>query len=167
MRIDINHELYAFSAVVVGIMLVCALFDLFREFYFIFRIKGGLRTTADILFWICAAVFTWICLLNADNGRLRFYQAAGGLLGGILYFLALSVPIRFIFKNIFKLFKLILKILLTPARFLYKILYRVFNTIKRRIIRIKEKVRNKKCTVQKQNKNKVLLLQKIKKAKKN
>ncbi len=122
--VDINHELYAFGTVVICIMLVCAVFDLLHTFYGVFRLKTGLRAVVDIIFWIVAGSFIWICLLAADNGELRAYHLTGGFLGGIVYFLALSRPVRALFKKIFEFFKLIFKILLTPARFFYKMLYR-------------------------------------------
>ena len=161
MKINITHELYSFGIVAAGIAAVCILFDLFREFYHIFGIKGRLRSVIDILFWVCALIMVWFSLMSADNGRLRFYQSAGGFLVTVLYFFVFSMPIRYVFKKFLKFFKLILKILLTPAHFLYKILYRLLIIIRDNIIRIIKEVRNKnaqyknKTNIRKQkNKNK-------------
>lgn len=145
MVINVTAELYAFAVVVLGTVCVCVLFDFFRELLSVFCVNKLFCAVTDIVFWSFTSGFMWMCLLKADNGRLRGYQIIGCILGGILYFFTISFVFRLIFKNFFKIFKLIFKILLTPVRFLYKILYRVIHSGKLKIILIFKKVRNKKC----------------------
>lgn len=145
MVINVTEELYSFTVVVIGALCVCVLFDFFRELLRVFCVNKFFCAVTDIIFWGFTSGFMWMCLLEANDGRLRVYQIAGCVLSGILYFLTISFIFKTVFKNFFKIFKLILKILLTPIRFLYKILYRIINSGKLRIILILKKVRKKKC----------------------
>ena len=154
MSINITAELYSFGVVTAGAVCIFLLFDFFREMLRVFCLGKKLCIVADVIFWCITLIFMWICLLAADNGRLRGYQLAGCILSGIIYFLTLSSVIRFVFKNFFKIIKFFLKILLTPARFLYKILYRAFVFVIQKIILIFKNVRIKKC---RRKKRKVLI----------
>lgn len=87
----------------------------------------------DFIWWVTfAAVFT-LFLWDANSLRLRAYELFAAGSSAFLYHITVSKPIKRIFcvlfDVIFKIFKIILKILLTPAVFLYKILIRPFKNL--------------------------------------
>lgn len=137
MSIVVTHELYSFLFITLSGCILCAVYDFFKELIMPFYNKFLFVLFFDVIFWVFGVGFIWFCIISSNDGRLRFYQFLGCILGAILYFFSLSFVFRQIFKNIFKIIRFILKILLTPVRFLYKILLRVFFDFR--------KVRTEKC----------------------
>lgn len=110
-----------------ALLLIWDIFHGLRRVFF----KGVfMNTILDAAWWACAAILPVLCLWNTNSMRFRFFELFGAVLGGILYYLTISRVVRSLFCAVFglflKLFKIFLKILLTPARFLYKILIAVF-----------------------------------------
>lgn len=125
-----------FSFFVCGIS--CGLiFDAFRAVRR--QIKCGSAATAfyDMLFWLTVTVLCAICVFYLNDGLMRTFVIVSFLLGGILYFLALSnVALKFflkIFAAIIKFIKIFFKILLTPLKFSYKMLLNVFLKLKNKV----------------------------------
>ena len=101
-------------------------FDILRALRMELRPNAVIVAISDVLFCALAALAAAACVWNFNGGAVRYYQAAGLILGGILYFMLLSRWIlkffRFIIRNILRFVRFIFKLLLTPRRFLYKIL---------------------------------------------
>ena len=81
----------------------------------------------DIIWWVLSvSAFLW-CMWRTVTLELRFFEAFAVILGAVFYKITFSCYIKrfffFVFSTFEKIFKLIFKILLTPALFLYKILY--------------------------------------------
>lgn len=106
------------------------IWDMFHGLRMVFFRGVFMNTILDAIWWICAAALPVICLWNTNFMRFRFFELFGAALGGILYHFTISQGVRAVFCVVFevflKIFKIILKILLTPALFLYKILLVVF-----------------------------------------
>lgn len=123
---DMNREIYALIAITVCGGAVVMLFDIFRAVRAAGKSNAFLTAAEDIAFWIISIYMVSKCLWVFNNGELRFFEAAGFVIGAVLYILLLQKIIltvfTVIFKNIFKFIHLICQILLTPPRFLYKIL---------------------------------------------
>lgn len=128
MEISVTHEAFVFlcSALCGGALFF--VYDLFR----LIRLNVGegywMVQLHDILFWLTALTITFFTVLYINNGSIRFYELLGAGLGAILYGLTLSAPILKLFNRILaffsKIFKIFLKILLTPLVFMYNIMYR-------------------------------------------
>lgn len=87
----------------------------------------------DVIWWMTFAAMFTLFLWDANSLRLRAYELFAAGSSAFLYHITVSKPIKRIFcvlfDVIFKIFKIILKILLTPAVFLYKILIRPFKNL--------------------------------------
>lgn len=139
---NMNREIYALIAVTVCGGAVVMLFDVFRAIRAAVKSNAVLTAAEDIAFWIISIYMVSRCLWEFNNGELRFFEAAGFVIGAVLYILLLQKGIlrifTVIFKNIFKFIHLICQILLTPPRFLYKILLvPLYKTLKRLISKLR------------------------------
>lgn len=121
-----TKEVVFFFAMTACGAVISFLLDIFRAFRITVKPCTAAVALSDILFCASAMFITMACVWNLNSGIFRFYEIAGMILGGTLYFSTISKWILrlfiFIFANILKIGKIILKILLTPLSFLYKIL---------------------------------------------
>lgn len=121
-------EFYAlFAAVVCGAAAV-VVWNMAEAFKNVFGAKAVICGIFDILWWVSMCVLFCFCMWEILDLRIRAFEFFGVVIGAFLCHITLGVPSKYIFEGIFaiilKIFKFILKILLTPRAFLYKILYR-------------------------------------------
>lgn len=120
------RELIVFFVMVCCGAAAAVFFDFLRAVRIFFKPNGIVVGITDTVFWTLSAFAATACVWNFYDGKLRFFEPVGLGLGAVLYFLLLSKWILrfflFLIENIFKIVRVIFKILLTPALFLYKIL---------------------------------------------
>lgn len=113
------------------VMAVCGVaisvfFDMLRAMRITLKPCAAVTAVSDILFVMVSFLMATGCVWNFGNGKFRFYEILGLILGGSLYFSLLSrFALRlflFITGKILNFTRFIFKILLTPLLFLYKIL---------------------------------------------
>lgn len=130
MEVSVSNQLYVFLVMVAAGAAAGAIFDIFRIIRRTFR--TGMLTTSlsDILFWLLISAGMFLVMFAVNNAQMRWFEAIGILLGGVVYFLALSrlfmKVIGAVFGFVVKIFLFILKIVLTPLAFLYKMIKRPF-----------------------------------------
>lgn len=130
MEVSVSNQLYVFLVMVAAGAAAGAVFDIFRIIRRTFR--TGMLTTSlsDILFWLLISAGMFLVMFAVNNAQMRWFEAIGILLGGVVYFLALSrlfmKVIGAVFGFVVKIFLFILKIVLTPLAFLYKMIKRPF-----------------------------------------
>ena len=126
MNAAINAETAALLAMTLCGAGLSLLFDFLRSIRRVIRFGTAAAAVSDILFWLAACGSAAACIWIFNNGQLRLFEFAGLAIGAVLYFCLLSkIMMRFfvyIIGFIFKIIRLICKILLTPLVFLYKIL---------------------------------------------
>jgi spore cortex biosynthesis protein YabQ len=126
MGASISEQTLVFLAMCICGAAVGVLFDIFRSFRLAVRPSEKAVHISDFLFCVFAALVFFWGIVRFNNGQLRWYVFLGAVLGAVIYFLTISSYMikLFIFvgKGTYKIFKLILKILLTPIKFLYTIL---------------------------------------------
>lgn len=128
MEVSVSNQLYVFLAMTLAGAAAGALFDIFRIIRRTFR-TGPLTTSlSDVLFWLLISAGMFLAMFFVNNAEVRWFEAIGILLGGVVYFLTLSrlfvKVIGAVFRFVIKIILFILKIVLTPLAFLYKMIKR-------------------------------------------
>ncbi|MGB9781023.1 MAG: spore cortex biosynthesis protein YabQ [Caldanaerobacter sp.] len=100
MVITIQSQIYSFLVTVYGGFILGALYDFFRVVQKILRLKRGLVTAVDIIFWLISTGVILYFLYMSNYIDLRFYNFLGFLLGFLLYYFLLSDFITEIFTKI-------------------------------------------------------------------
>lgn len=126
MEISVSEQLYVFLAMTLCGACAGAVFDIFRIIRKIFGASLLTTSIEDILFWLGISAGMFFSLLYISAGEIRWHESIGVILGGIIYFLAISKIfikiLTFILQFLIKFFLLIFKIFLTPLGFLYKMI---------------------------------------------
>ncbi len=128
MEVSVSNQLYVFLAMTLAGVGAGALFDIFRIIRRTFR-TGPLTTSlSDVVFWLLISAGMFFVMFFVNNAEIRWFEAIGILLGGIVYFLTLSrlfvKVVGVVFRFVVKIILFILKIVLTPLAFLYKMIKR-------------------------------------------
>ncbi len=144
MEFSVTREAYVFlcsaaSGVLIGML---------RDIFCVIRKKCDktevFTDITDIVFWICAAVIMFAVIFFVNNGRIRWYEFFGVILGSLLYSFTLSrtfnLAFEFLFNVFFKFFNFFLKLLLTPLVFLYNIVFKGIVFIFRPIYKVLRKL---------------------------
>jgi len=116
------------------------LFDVFRILRIALPFADVIIAAQDILFFSICAIAAFFYLLGHADGRVRLFLLLGILLGAVIYFCTLSIPImgvsrliiafvksvlsffwRYFLLPLFRIFCWILSIILFPVRLLIKI----------------------------------------------
>lgn len=143
MEVSVTNQLYVFLVMVLAGMGAGAVFDIFRIIRRTFR-PGALTTSlSDLLFWLLISAGMFFTMFVVNNAEMRWYEAIGILLGGVIYFLALSRLFMKVIGTVFgfavKIFLFILKIILTPFVFMYKMIKRPVVWLGRKAARLLKK----------------------------
>jgi len=144
MSVSLEARIFLLSVLCGGVLVLC--YDLFRVVRTKAKTKGAMLHVQDGLFWVLALFILFYFVLFVNNGRVRFYELAGMILGAVIYALTLSRPIYLgickILESIMKIFSFFLKIILTPLRFMYNIIFGyicfAYMPVKRVLRRLKE-----------------------------
>lgn len=128
MEFSVSKEAFVFLCSAAGGALIFLVYDLFRT---IRRASGCSKLFVQVqdgAFWLIALGIMFYVIFTVNNGTVRFYEILGAALGAVLYGFLLSGLVLKILYTLLRLFseifKVFLKILLTPLVFLYNILYR-------------------------------------------
>ena len=122
MVVSLEYELSSFLMSILLALGMGLIYDLFRAI----RAFGKRILFWDIIMWI--SLFTaffcgWYILLDS---QVRWYMILGAFFSGIIYFFSMSKYVFFLLHffvgKICRIFRIIIKILLTPLRFLCKII---------------------------------------------
>lgn len=139
MAASISKEAFIFLCSAAGGGVIFFIYDLFR----VVRKNTGGGTLflhiQDGVFWLIAFGVMFFIIFSVNNGGVRFYEILGAVLGAALYGSLFSALVQ---KGIDKIlvffaavFKVFLKILLTPLYFAYNILYRYICLVFRPFVR--------------------------------
>ncbi len=136
---SISKEALVFLASSAGGALIFFVYDLFRVLRKKVDAGGILIHIQDGIFWLIAFSIMFFVVFHVNNGTVRFYELLGAGLGAAIYGFALSSSVLKILNwllTVFsKIFRIFLKILLTPLYFAYNILYRYICLILRPVMR--------------------------------
>lgn len=136
---SISKEALVFLSSSAGGALIFFVYDLFRVLRKKVDTAGFLVHIQDGLFWLIAFAIMFFVVFHVNNGTVRFYELLGAGLGATIYGFALSSSVLKILNWLLvifsKIFRIFLKILLTPLYFAYNILYRYICLILRPIMR--------------------------------
>ena len=107
-EIDIGEQLLFFGRSIVLGVIYCLSYDVLRALRRIVKISDISVSVQDIIFFIVISPITFLYLLAATNGELRFYIFIGIFLGFIISFYSLSriwvTVLSSSFSMIFKVF---------------------------------------------------------------
>ena len=95
------------------------IFDIFRGFRKNFKLPNIIVDFQDILFLIIVGALYFRSVMVFNNGNLRFYLIISCLLGITIYALTLSESCVIIIKVIFRLFKLVINVVLKLIKLPY------------------------------------------------
>jgi len=95
---------------IIGLFIGC-IFDIFRGFRRTVKLPNLLVDLQDILFLLVSGFIYFRSILMFNHGELRFYIFLSSIIGIIIYALTLSQSCSIIFEEVFKLFKLTVKII--------------------------------------------------------
>ncbi len=136
---SVSKEAFVFLCSALSGAVIFFVYDLFR----LTRKKSGADRLfihiQDGMFWLIAFLIMFFVIFFVNNGTLRFYEILGAALGALIYGLTLSGWVFSLLEktvDIFsRIFKVFLKILLTPLYFMYNILYKYICLLLRPFIR--------------------------------
>jgi spore cortex biosynthesis protein YabQ len=140
LRIDV--QIYYFLSTILAGIVVGVMFDTYRILRG-FNCPNKLVTAvSDMLFWIFAAVLTFIFMLYTNNGDLRYYIFVGLFLGLFIYFKLISKKfaniLRYTVYIIIKSFRIIINLILYPMRLIrYAVNYLLFKLSKFKKVKVK------------------------------
>ena len=101
----------------------------------------------DMIFWIACAIGVFYMLYEENNGILRWFAVFGATIGMIVYkktistliVNVMSTIIQYIFKILFKMFRIFIR----PIAFIGKKTGSILGKIRRKLVRIGKYVKNK------------------------
>lgn len=119
MDISVSNQSVIFlqSCLLGGIIGV--LYDIFRILRLAFKTNKYIILVQDLIFFIIAAIITFVFLLINGDGQIRIFIIIGEILGFTIYFLTLGVVV-------IKSSKFIINIIKSILMFIYKLLIRPF-----------------------------------------
>ncbi len=107
-EIDISHQLLFFGRSVILGIIYCLLYDILRALRRAKKISDIAVAVQDIIYFIIISPITFLYLLAATNGELRFYIFLGIFLGFLLFFYTVSriwvAILKACFSAIFSIF---------------------------------------------------------------
>lgn len=96
------------------------LYDIFRFFRLLFSVKKGAVFIFDISFSLLATFMSFIFILTANKGEVRWYIIAGEIIGMAVYYFALGeVSLKF-FKRVISSVKKINSVILKAFKLPFK-----------------------------------------------
>jgi len=113
MTLTTTNQAYIFLATVYVGLLLGIIYDIYRAFRMITKPGRVLLAIFDLLFWILAALFSFIMLFKVNGGEIRFYAFIGLALGWGIYTLVVgSILVKFLVK----VYEIVSNIILWPIR---------------------------------------------------
>jgi spore cortex biosynthesis protein YabQ len=129
MVLPVNEQLYYFATTIAAGLFIGIMFDIYRIIRG-FDSPGKLITIiSDLLFWIFAAIITFVFFLYTNNVYLRYNSFIGLGLGLYLYFILISRSfmkiLKWIVYYIIKFFRMLIVLITYPIkiiRYLFRVL---------------------------------------------
>lgn len=98
MIIPVNLQLYYFLSTVITGLLVGIMFDIYRIIRGLNSPNKIITAISDILFWIFAAVTTFVFFLYTNSGNVGYYTFVGLIIGLFIYFKLISSKFIYILR---------------------------------------------------------------------
>ncbi len=137
MEVNVSTELYIFLSTVGAGLAIGLVYDLFRVVRARAKATGLFADLQDIIFWLITTGIVFTVIFVTNNGRIRWFEFMGVILGLVLYFFTISWIIcrvlNWFLSILVKFFLICFKIILTPVVFLYKIISKPIRCIHRLI----------------------------------
>lgn len=167
MNAAITLELQFFLVSILWGAILLIVYDVLRIFRRIIAHNALFIALEDIIFWVIASVFIFTMIFSLNNGTIRGFSIMGMGIGMTLYHYIFSEwvvkliskliqillsPIRFVIKQIIKMYHYVERKLKKIFRFLY-------NRLKKRVLSIRMRVKEKKqkAILIRQEKRKLIL----------
>jgi spore cortex biosynthesis protein YabQ len=134
MILSIEVQIFYFLSTIAAGFFVGIMFDTYRILRGFNYPNKFITAVSDLLFWIFAALVTFIFFLYTNNGDLRYYTFVGLFLGLFIYFKTISKPfaniLKWIIYIIIKAFRMLMVLLLYPIRLLRYLVNYLFYTLR-------------------------------------
>jgi spore cortex biosynthesis protein YabQ len=132
MEIYLAQQTGAFLwAILIGAGLAL-IYDAFRILRIAIPCGKGFIAAQDILFFIICAIVTFLYLLSHADGKVRAFLLLGELLGAVIYFCTLSIPVMGVSRKIIALIRGILSFFYRYLVFpLWRLFYWIISTFLR------------------------------------
>lgn len=132
------------------------LYDVFRIIRLAFWHGKIVVAVQDILFWILAAISTFLFMIMHTEGQIRFYVLLGELLGFTVYYFTIGMLVihmsRWIISLIKKVFMTLYKIFIRPFVKLFVFIFQKFRVLfVRVVVKLKKVKRNAKFRLPKKD----------------
>ena len=139
MILSISEEVVIFLWSVLSGAFIMLTYDIFSAARNTNKFSVFVCNVCDGVFVTSACAIMIFVLFSVSNGYVRGFEFAGAFIGAILYKLTLGRIFPFVFQKImlffFNVFKVFLKMVLTPVKLMYKIIYNnislLFNHIRK------------------------------------
>lgn len=126
----ITNQAYLFLIFCVNGIIIGLLFDFFRILRKTFKTKDFITYIEDITFWILTGIIILYSIFKFNNGEIRLFMFLGILLGVIIYMLFISSHVIKINVAIINFFKgIIIKIfryVSIPFKYIFKLIKKLF-----------------------------------------
>lgn len=154
MILSIDIQIYYFLSTVAAGMIIGIMFDIYRIVRGFNYLNRFITAVSDFLFWILAAVITFIFFLYTNNGDLRYYTFVGLILGLFIYFKLISRffmnSLRLVIYYVLKFFRIIIILLFFPIKLIrYFFRYAAYKSREA----VKLSINSSKAAIKKLNKN--------------
>lgn len=152
MVLRIDTQIYYFMSTILAGIAVGVMFDIYRILRGFNCPNKFVTAISDLLFWILAAIVTFIFMLYTNNGDLRYYIFVGLFVGLFMYFKLISKKFASVLGHIIyiiiKVFRIIINLIFYPIRLTkYAINYLFFRV--KKVEKIIVKKANIKTSVRK------------------
>lgn len=127
----VADQITAFLLLVLLGNLVGIIFDCYRFFRRIWKLKRWGTNFGDAFFWLVATVFTYVFLLKSTWGEVRLYVFCGIALGLFAYLKLFSTHtcafLEVVYRTVKMLVKVIIRVILPPLKLISRILLLPFS----------------------------------------
>jgi spore cortex biosynthesis protein YabQ len=143
----LSSQAYAFLCTAAGGMAIALLYDIFRIFRKTVRTGILAAYIQDLLYWLIVAVIMFMTIYYSNDGELRAYLFLGAFLGVLLYALMFSRIVMdssmFIVRMAVKLFRFIFLAISYPIRLIFKIFSAPVKILVQKAVSLIRKIRRR------------------------
>ncbi len=129
----VYFQLYTFLATLYGGIVIAFMYDIYKIYRNILKVRKIVSTIQDLLFWVFIAMVAASVLVFSNDGKMRGYSLLGFITGALIYNFLLS-------KVVVKAVNEILNFIKKVAFYIYGKLKKAFNTIFKLIIYPSKKI---------------------------
>ena len=163
MEIHVSQQAAVFLWTVAGGVLSGLVYDMFRIVRRLFRTPDWAVFLCDTVFWLASSIIAFVIILKVNSGQIRWFQFAGLIIGGAIYFSFLSQIVTkaviFVLRIIVKTVIILKKLLAIPK----KILAKPLGFVKKRLSRGKMKIKKRSRHLKSKLSSELKLLKKVRK----